>query len=128
MCNTCLGHAFGSLDGPCVLQRSSQSSSFLSFFFATFAPGTLDDLNLCERFPGLVVLSITPYGQHGPYRDRVSSDLTIQAESGGIAGRGLASQPPVHRSLADRPAALLLCSAQAVRAILVHARSSSHRP
>jgi crotonobetainyl-CoA:carnitine CoA-transferase CaiB-like acyl-CoA transferase len=61
----------------------------------TFPPGTLDELNLCERFPGLVVLSITPYGQHGPYRDRISSDLTIQAESGGIAGRGLASQPPV---------------------------------
>ena len=38
----------------------------------TFPPGTLDELNLCERFPGLVVLSITPYGQHGPYRDRTA--------------------------------------------------------
>jgi len=49
----------------------------------------------CERFPGLVVLSITPFGLRGPYASRPSSDLTIQAESGGISGRGLASQPPL---------------------------------
>ena len=38
----------------------------------------------CERFPGLVVLSITPYGHQGPYANRPASDLTIQAESGGV--------------------------------------------
>ena len=61
----------------------------------TFAPGSFDGRGYCERFPGLVVLSISAFGQEGPYRGRPSSDLTIQAESGGISGRGLPSQPPI---------------------------------
>jgi crotonobetainyl-CoA:carnitine CoA-transferase CaiB-like acyl-CoA transferase len=61
----------------------------------TAAPGAFPAREWCERFPGLVVLSITPYGQQGPYAGRPSSDLTIQAESGGISGRGLPTQPPV---------------------------------
>ncbi len=36
----------------------------------SFAPGTLDELDLCERFPGLVMLSITPFGRSGPYKSR----------------------------------------------------------
>ncbi|MCH2170716.1 CoA transferase, partial [Myxococcota bacterium] len=61
----------------------------------TFEPGSFNGRQWCERFPGLVVLSISPYGQEGPYANRPSSDLTIQAESGGISGRGLPDQPPV---------------------------------
>ena len=61
----------------------------------TFRPGLFDARGLCERFPGLVVLSITPFGQEGPYARRPASDLTIQAESGGITGRGLPTQPPI---------------------------------
>lgn len=48
----------------------------------------------CERHPGLVVLSITAWGREGPWADRPASEFTIQAESGSIASRGLASQPP----------------------------------
>ncbi|MBW2425537.1 MAG: CoA transferase [Deltaproteobacteria bacterium] len=61
----------------------------------SFEPGSFPGREWCERFPGLVVLSITPFGQEGPYAGRPSSDLTIQAESGGMSGRGLPSQPPV---------------------------------
>ncbi|MCB9726111.1 MAG: CoA transferase [Spirochaetaceae bacterium] len=60
----------------------------------TFAPGEIDRLDLCERFPGLVVLSISPYGRGGPDSNVPSSDLTIQANAGAIAGRGLATMPP----------------------------------
>jgi len=81
----------GHPDDPEILELVADADLVVE----TFEPGTLDELDLAERFPGLVVLSITPYGQHGPFRGRVSSDLTVQAESGGIAGRGLASQPPV---------------------------------
>ena len=59
------------------------------------APGTFPGRAWCDRFPGLVVLSITPFGQEGPYAHRPSSDLTVQAESGGISSRGLPTQPPV---------------------------------
>ena len=48
-----------------------------------------------ERHPGLVVLSITPFGRTGPYAGRPATEFTVQAESGSIATRGLASQPPI---------------------------------
>jgi crotonobetainyl-CoA:carnitine CoA-transferase CaiB-like acyl-CoA transferase len=48
-----------------------------------------------ERHPGLVVLSITPFGRTGPYAGRVATEFTVQAESGSIATRGLVSQPPI---------------------------------
>jgi len=61
----------------------------------THPAGGFPGADWAERFPGLVTLSITPFGQEGPYASRPASDLTIQAESGGLSGRGLASQPPI---------------------------------
>ncbi len=58
-------------------------------------PGEIDAEALCERFPGLVWLSITPFGRKGPYAARPASELTIQAESGSVSGRGLLSMPPL---------------------------------
>jgi len=55
----------------------------------------LDVPGLLERQPALVVLSITPFGQFGPYRGRPWSEFTIQAECGSIAGRGLPEQAPI---------------------------------
>ncbi|TMA31830.1 MAG: CoA transferase [Deltaproteobacteria bacterium] len=48
-----------------------------------------------EQHPGLVVLSITPFGRTGPYAGRPSTEFTVQAECGSIGTRGLASQPPI---------------------------------
>ncbi len=48
-----------------------------------------------EEHPGLVVLSITPFGRTGPYVGRPATEFTVQAECGSIATRGLASQPPI---------------------------------
>jgi crotonobetainyl-CoA:carnitine CoA-transferase CaiB-like acyl-CoA transferase len=81
----------GQLDDPAVLELLEGADLVVE----TFAPEVSPAKQWCERFPGLVVLSITPYGHAGPYVGRPSSDLTIQAESGGILGRGLATQPPV---------------------------------
>jgi crotonobetainyl-CoA:carnitine CoA-transferase CaiB-like acyl-CoA transferase len=41
-----------------------------------------------------VVLSITPFGRTGPFRDRPWSELTLQAESGSLGTRGLPGQEP----------------------------------
>jgi benzylsuccinate CoA-transferase BbsE subunit len=46
--------------------------------------------------PRLVVASITPFGQHGPYRDWRSSDLVAQAMGGMLAVSGRPDGPPLH--------------------------------
>jgi crotonobetainyl-CoA:carnitine CoA-transferase CaiB-like acyl-CoA transferase len=51
-------------------------------------PDALDRRALLERHPGLVILSITPFGLTGPFAGRPASDFTIQAESGSIGARG----------------------------------------
>jgi crotonobetainyl-CoA:carnitine CoA-transferase CaiB-like acyl-CoA transferase len=38
--------------------------------------------------PGVVVCSITPYGRTGPYAERPTTEFIVQAESGGLVGRG----------------------------------------
>ncbi len=66
-------------------------------------PALLDaaDLIVCDaerpsRVPGpsQVLLSITPFGRSGPWRDRPSTEFTLQAESGSIGTRGLPGQEP----------------------------------
>lgn len=59
-----------------------------------FAPGVIDELNLTERFPGLVLLSISPFGRGGPWTQHPASEFTIQAACGSIGGRGVPGQEP----------------------------------
>lgn len=61
----------------------------------SFPAGVIDELNLCEKFPSLVWLSITPYGRGGPYTNRAATEFTIQADAGSMAGRGLLDRPPL---------------------------------
>lgn len=48
-----------------------------------------------EIAPNAVVTAITPFGLTGPWADRPATDLTLQAMSGGVGQRGLASRPPL---------------------------------
>lgn len=50
---------------------------------------------LFERFPHLVVTTITPFGLEGPWAGRPANDLTLQAWSGGLWARGHGDRPPV---------------------------------
>ena len=64
-----------------------------------FPPGTLAgwglDLDTLQRIsPNLVLLSISAFGQGGPWRDRPASPLTVQAASGWISTRD-PERPPV---------------------------------
>jgi crotonobetainyl-CoA:carnitine CoA-transferase CaiB-like acyl-CoA transferase len=54
----------------------------------------LDVDELLERIPRLVVLSFSPYGRSGPWRDRLANDFIVQAESGVIAWHGRQDQIP----------------------------------
>ena len=53
-----------------------------------------DRLELLERHPGLVILSITPFGLKGPMADRPASEFTIQAECGSIGVRARPGSEP----------------------------------
>ncbi len=55
---------------------------------------SFDRATLVAQHPGLVWLSISPYGLEGPYADRPWSEFTIQAECGSISVRGLTGQEP----------------------------------
>ena len=51
--------------------------------------------DLAARFPGLIVVSISPFGLVGPWSERVASDLTLQALSSSVTGRGERHGTPV---------------------------------
>lgn len=63
-----------------------------------FAPGAFDRLGLGvaqlhARHPKLIAVSITGYGEDGPYRDRKAYDLLLQAEAGVISVTGTPEEP-----------------------------------
>jgi len=60
----------------------------------SFAPGVMDAFDLPRRHPGLVWLSITPFGRGGPYQDRPATEFTLQAEAGSVGTRGLPGAEP----------------------------------
>ena len=54
----------------------------------------LDVAALRARHPGLVVLSVTPYGTEGPWAERRATEFTLQAESGSLGIRGVMGEEP----------------------------------
>jgi len=54
----------------------------------------LDYASLAPECPRLVYCSISGYGHEGPYRDRPSMDLVVQAVSGLMAKTGFPDGPP----------------------------------
>ena len=84
-----------------------------------FRPGVMDRLGLGPRHlsevnPDLVHVSISGYGQTGPYRDRPGHDLTYQAEAGMLYEHLPPAPPPPPPSLALGDLAAGLFAAQAV--------------
>jgi crotonobetainyl-CoA:carnitine CoA-transferase CaiB-like acyl-CoA transferase len=72
----------------------------------TFAPGVLADMGLGYEAlrrvnPGLIVVSITPFGQTGPYRDYRGNDLIAQAMGGFLYTTGKTDLPPMGTALAQ---------------------------
>ena len=76
-------------------------------------PGTMQRLgldyeSLAPDNPGLVYCTITGFGHTGPYRDRPSMDLIVQAMSGIMAKTGFPEGPPtkVGATIGDQVPAL----------------------
>ncbi len=66
----------------------------------SFRPGWLDSIDLGlaaiqRENPCASLVSISPYGQDGPWKDRPATDFTLQAETGSFSGRGYPDLGPV---------------------------------
>jgi crotonobetainyl-CoA:carnitine CoA-transferase CaiB-like acyl-CoA transferase len=55
----------------------------------------LDDATLRADAPRLIICSVTPFGEAGPYADRPASELTIQGFAGVVRFLGKLGDPPV---------------------------------
>jgi benzylsuccinate CoA-transferase BbsE subunit len=69
----------------------------------SFKPGYLESIGLGypilrEVNPGIIVISISPFGQVGPYKDYKGSDLVTVAMSGYMYSCGDPDRPPVRVS------------------------------
>jgi crotonobetainyl-CoA:carnitine CoA-transferase CaiB-like acyl-CoA transferase len=86
----------------------------------SFRPGVIDELGIGWDFiharkPSLPLISISNYGQDGPYRDYKGSDLVLYAYAGEMYSMGVADREPVKMY---GTAALVESGAAAATAIL----------
>ncbi len=87
----------------------------------SFDPGYLDGLGLgysklSQINPHVVMASITPFGQTGPYRDYRGPDIVVNALSGFMNANGDPDRAPLNTSL---PQAFNITGANAAQAILI---------
>jgi len=119
------------------LQTPAGRSLFLrlltraDFVLETFKPGTLNRWGISyeqlkQRNPSLILVSITPYGQEGPYQDFQGSDLEIMALSGAMSLAGEKNGEPMRVTIPQAPmwvgaeAALGALTALAYRTMTTH--------
>ena len=84
-------------DGQHIFKKLVQTADFI---IECFPPGYLDGLGLgyavlSELNPRIIVTSITPFGQSGPYRDYKASDIVGMAMGGLMYLIGDPNRPPV---------------------------------
>ena len=95
----------GAARGRELLRRLARRADFL---IETYRPGYLDAHGigyaaLREANPRIVVTSITPFGQTGPYARYHGSDLVAAAMSGFMSLVGEPGRPPLRVSLPQAP-------------------------
>lgn len=115
-------------EGTALLHRLIEGADFL---IDSALPGELGAIGLdpkqtAERYPRLVHVSITPFGQDGPKASWAAADLVLLAAAGPLALTGDADLPPLRISV---PQAYHHAAAEAAGAALIanHERSRSGR-
>jgi crotonobetainyl-CoA:carnitine CoA-transferase CaiB-like acyl-CoA transferase len=88
-------------DGRHLLKRLIEGADFV---IESFQPGYLDSLELGflvlrKVNPRIILTSITPFGQTGPYKNHKASDITIMAMSGLMYVTGDSDRPPLRFSV-----------------------------
>ena len=87
----------GTSDGKEIFKKLVQTADFV---IESFAPGYLESLGLGYSTlsainPRIILTSITPFGQGGPYRDYKTSDLVSMSLGGYVYLTGEHDRPPV---------------------------------
>lgn len=87
-------------DGQDIFKRLVKSADIV---IESFPPGYMNKLglgysSLSQINPGIVLTSITPFGQSGPYKDYKTSDLVTMAMGGVLYVTGDADRCPVRIS------------------------------
>jgi len=88
------------LETPADRRRFLQLAATADIVIEATVPGFLSTLGLgyaalAAHNPPLVLVSITPFGQSGPYRDYRGSDLIAQALGGMVYVNGFPDAPPL---------------------------------
>lgn len=89
-----------SLEGKTIFKKLAKGAHFV---IETFRPGYLDGIGLGypvlkEINPGIILVSITPFGQDGPYKDYKADDLISMALGGSLFINGEPDREPVSYS------------------------------
>ncbi|MFC1981607.1 CaiB/BaiF CoA transferase family protein, partial [Chloroflexota bacterium] len=105
-------------DGQEFFKRLAERADFI---IESFAPGRMDELGLGYDSikginPGLIMTSISPFGQSGPYRDYKTTDLVSMAMGGFMFITGDHDRPPIRITI---PQAGMLASTHAACGTLV---------
>ena len=87
-------------DGKELFKRLVNTADFV---IESFRPGYLDEIGLgysvlSQINPRIILASITPFGQSGPYRDYKGSDIVAMAMGGLMYLQGDPDRPPVRIS------------------------------
>lgn len=86
-----------SIEGRAIVHRLAATADV---FLQNYRPGVAERLGVdydtvAAKNPGLVYVSISGYGEDGPYRFRPGQDLLLQAMSGAMLSAGSDGAPPV---------------------------------
>ena len=78
------------------------------FIIESFPPGVFEQVGIeyeswQHRNPGLILVSISPFGREGPYKDLKGSDLEIMALSGAMSLAGEQGGEPMRVSVPQTP-------------------------
>ncbi|MDD5288897.1 MAG: CoA transferase [Dehalococcoidales bacterium] len=92
-------------DGQELFKRLAKTADIV---VESFAPGYMEKIGLgykeLEKVnPGIIMASITPFGQTGPYRDFNAPDIISWAASGFMSLLGEITSPPVRISHYSQP-------------------------
>jgi crotonobetainyl-CoA:carnitine CoA-transferase CaiB-like acyl-CoA transferase len=113
-------------DGQAVVHRLLEKADVL---VENFRPGVLrkyglDYPSLGKKYPKLIYLSISAYGQTGPLSDRPGYDPVLQAESGMMSVNGEANGEGLRHAIAIVDTMTAIHSAAAINAALYARRDT----